>query len=413
MTAVNRTNVSYTLFWIFPLAALVSALRNFKVPKSKNIVWLFIVFYGFTFVFSSKELDSDRYVKDLKVFHQSQVSDLSGFGKLLYSTETNYVDVLQPFITFLVSRFTDNGRILFAVFGVVFGFFYTRNLWFLFSVVKSRLRREAIPFLVLFAFVIAIWQINGFRFWTAAHVFIYGFFLWLQGRKVRGGTFCVISVFVHFSFIFLVLIMSLYVLVGNRLVWLFLIYISSFLVTQLSLDVFKPVSDAMPAAFQERSDRYTSDVYLKALNKTRKERPGNWYVRGRIVALSYCLNILLTFLMVWHRKTLKDNRFVLQSLSFGLLMASTLNLISALPSSGRFYFVFYMLVLAALFVLVQTVDKPVIPQWLMVPALLITIFYVTVEIRVGFDTTGIFTIVGNPMIAPFVEHDTALISYIK
>jgi hypothetical protein len=398
------------LFLFSPLISLVVALRNYKVPWSKNLLWAFTIFFGFTFVVSN-QMDSTRYSASLIRMANQPIGNLADFLSLIYEKETGYVDVLQPLLTFVVSRFTDNSRVLFAVFGVVFGFFYSRNLWFLFSHIQNKIKREALPFLLLAALVVAIWQINGFRFWTATHVFIFGVFTLLNKSKINGFAISAASLFIHFSFILPLLLLLLYMLVGNRLVIFIILYFTSFFITQVQPDVLKAYTNQVPEVFQERSRAYTDEKYIK--ERVKLNQKVNWYVTGRIIAIHYSINLLLVFLFFRYRAQISTDRILVGMLCFGLLLATGTNLLSQVPSMVRFQMVSDVILFSFFFLFVQQVKQNVFPKWAYIPFLLSAVLFIVVEIRVGFETTSLLTILGNPIVAPFLPNDFPLINFFK
>jgi hypothetical protein len=398
------------LFFFSPIISLVVALNNFKVSWSKNLVWAFVVFFGFTFVVSN-QMDSTRYSDSLVRMAKLPIGNLANFLSLIYEKETGYVDVLQPLLTFIVSRFTDNSRVLFAVFGFVFGFFYSRNLWFLFSFVEGKLKREAIPFLLLAALVIAIWQINGFRFWTAAHVFVFGIFTLLTKGKIKGLVLCSTSLLIHFSFILPVLLTFIYLLAGNRLVIFMILYFASFFITQVRPEALKSYSGKIPEVFQERTEAYTSEKYIKERGKLNQQ--ANWYVEGRVIAIHYSINLLLAVLFFRYKTKISSNKIAAGMLCFGLLLATVTNLLSQVPSMLRFQMVSDIILFSFFFLFVQQEKRNVFPQWVYIPFLLSAILYLVVEIRIGFETASLLTVLGNPLIAPFLSNDYPLIDFFK
>lgn len=412
---MNRTvapKVPFFLFLLLPFAALLAALRSYKAVNAKNMVWLFIIFYGFTFVYSNQNMDSSRYANNLVDLYKLPVNSLGDFFTLLYSKEANYVDVLQPLITFLVSRVTDDARILFAIFGVFFGYFYSRNVWFLLSFVQTKVKKEALLFLVMAAFAISIWQMNGFRFWTAAHVFTYGFFLYISGNRVKGLWMSAASVLVHFSFVFPVALLLGYAIVGNRLIPYALLYFLSFFISQVTPTTFSGYAKSLPGVFQERTSRYTGKAYLKRLDQTAKKKI-NWYVDGRLIAIRYAINFLLIITLFKYRAYLYTRKVELSLICLALVVGSIVNLLSAVPSVHRFYFLFYLLIFSFFFLLVQGMRNKTFDWWAKGPVFVAILLFVIVEIRVGFDTMGIMTLVGNPFTAPFIQDESPLIDLIK
>jgi hypothetical protein len=405
---------SYVLWFLFPFLSLIQAITHYKESWAQNILWLFIIFYGFTFVISNDQLDASRYSKALVHAHQQEATSVADFISLLYNEETNYVDIVQPLITFLVSRFTADARILFAIFGFIFGYFYSRNVAFVLSFVNERVKKEAIPYLLLFIFIVSIWQINGFRFATATHVFIFGLFKFAHGNRTKGILFCLGSVFVHFSFVLPLGILLIHLVIGNQMVFTFIIFFASFFISQVTPEAVRGFSEYVPEVFRERSDRYTSDLYLKA-RAQQAMKAANWYVGWRMLTLLYLTNIILVFVIVRFRKLFQRDRLMLTLLCFSLLLFAVSNILSSLPSLGvRFQMVALVILFASLFLFVQKYFRQVLfPVPIRFALLLTMLLYVIVEIRIGFDTMGIMTVIGNPFIAPFVENNFPLINLLK
>lgn len=407
----KRTS-AFLLLLLAPIFSLIMAIRNYQYPWAKNLVWLFIVFYGYTFVFSNKGLDSERYVQSLAYFAKQHATSFSEFTQLLYSEDTNYVDILQPVLTFLVSRFTDDGRILFACFGLIFGFFYSRNVWFLLSKVDHKVNQEARLFLILFIFIVAIWQINGFRFYTAAHIFVYGVFFVIDGKRIRGILFCMLSLFVHFSFLLPLLLLLIYHLVGNRLVLSFVLYLASFFIAQISPESLQTYSDALPKVFQQRSEKYIGDEYLETRKQLREK--GRWFLEGRTTYLIYATNVLLILIFIRFYRELRDNYYAASLLTYSLLLLALSNILSQIPSVGdRFQQVSLLILYPALFFFMQKNSKNIFSNWVKVPFIMAMLLFIIVEIRIGFQTIGILTVIGNPLIAPLIKNDVAIIDLIK
>ena len=220
----RSTVVSLALFLFMPFLALLRVFFYYKLPETKNVIWLFTIFYGLTFVIIGGGKDAARYKNDFVKLAEDPHITFEEFTGYLYNEDTRYVDIAQPLISFIVSRFTNSPKYLFATFGLVFGFFYSRNINYLLLRVRQRMKPEAIPFIVLFALLVAIWQINGFRFWTAAHVFIYGIFNLNDGKKVKGILFSTLSLLVHFSFVLPLIVLLFKLLLGNRIMLFFIIY---------------------------------------------------------------------------------------------------------------------------------------------------------------------------------------------
>ena len=198
----NKNNKELLLlFFLWPMLSLFICIVKRNNLWSKNIFWLFCIYYGYTFLIPSEGSDAFGYAQNFIDFGKIDIST-SNFFSSLYSNETNYVDILQPFISFLISRFTNDPRILFATFGMIFGYFYSRNLWFLFDKLNNRYSIIVGLYILVFALICPIWRINGFRFWTASQIFLFGVLPYLYEGNKKWISISALSIFVHFSFLF-------------------------------------------------------------------------------------------------------------------------------------------------------------------------------------------------------------------
>jgi EpsG family len=408
----NRSSlVSLVLFIIMPFLAFIRVVFNYKLPETKNIIWLFIIFYGSTFIIIGNGKDADRYSREFVVMANDRNITFSEFTDYLYNENTRYVDVLQPMLSFILSRFTDSPKILFAVFALVFGYFYSRNIGFLLDKVRYKLRREAIPFLILFALTIAFWQINGFRFWAAAHIFIYGIFKIAEKRQLKGLLFAGLSIFMHFSFAMPVVILMVYLLLGNRLVFYFLFYFASFFITQVRPEVLVPYTTALPTVFEQRTESYLNEEYKET--RETQQASANWYVHGRETFLRYMLTTLLLIVFIKYRSLITNNKPLLAILSFGLLLFSISMIFGSIPSMNRFLILSTMFIVAAMFIFVQQGTGKIFKWWVKLPFIASFLIFTIVEMRIGFDSIGVMTLIGNPVTTLFVEDNVSLINYIK
>src|SRR5690606_5926755 len=83
------------------------------------------------------------------------------------------IDIIDPLISFLVSRVTIQHGLLFAVYAAIFGFFYLKSCNLLYSRYRENPGWNALVHMIFFAAILPITAINGFRMWTAVWIFFY------------------------------------------------------------------------------------------------------------------------------------------------------------------------------------------------------------------------------------------------
>ena len=172
----NNVNSRIITAILWPFGALVSALRNWRQPWAMNVFWVVCIFLGAIQIFHpsgtvlGEGSDAGRYVLELQWMYSS-VDTYSQVSRYFYDGDTN--DVFCSTLQFLVSRFTDNGHVFFFVLAIIYGFFYSRNIWYILGKISDQRIKGLWVLIALFFLVCPIWNINGVRMWTALHVFCY------------------------------------------------------------------------------------------------------------------------------------------------------------------------------------------------------------------------------------------------
>ena len=189
---------AYILFLIWPFFAAIMAFVNYRKVWAKNLVWLFVAFYSYNMVISNEYIDANRYRDN---FVSYSISQEEGNSVEFYTESSGNVDVLEPLINSVLSKITTNHKILFLVYGLIFGYFFSRNIWLLLENSSEKLLLISIPIFAIFIFTNPFWNINGFRFWTAAQVFVYGALLFFIKKNKKGLAIIGLTTFIHFSFL--------------------------------------------------------------------------------------------------------------------------------------------------------------------------------------------------------------------
>lgn len=399
------------LFLFWPIIALILSLKNYRTNWSKNVFWMFCVFFGLTFVISTFGGDSERYALDLYRY-ASYDFKLKHLLDRLYTGGS--LDIFQPIITFLVAKVTQSPKILMGVFGIFFGYFYSRNLWFIFENVNGKISKQLIIFIATFALINPIWNINGFRWYTAAHVFLFGVlpYIVLQDKS-KLLLSLVMSVLIHFSFFYMVLIFALYYFCGNRIHIYFWLFILSSFVIELDLSFIRNSLQSLPMIFHERIDSYTNEDY--ALGVSERLQNVNWYIKYYQKVLSWIVYAFAIFIYSTERVNLKSDNNLYRLFTFSLLVYSAANISSNMPSGGRFItvanlfiFAFIILFISKNYSLKSKVYNAI--KYFSVP---LASVFIIVSIRKAFDYLSFITIFGNPLLA-FLDNDSiALIEFIK
>lgn len=401
----------YINFLIWPFGIMLASLKRWDRPWSKNVFWLFCIFFGLTFIIAKEGgADSDRYTQ---LFIQYANSDLSlkELWSSFYSESSYSIDIVSPIITFLVSRITDNPTILFTVFGLIFGYFYSRNIWYVLNKINGKLTGIIILFILAFALFNPIWNINGFRMNAAAQIFLFGTLPYLLEGKSKRLIWSGVAILVHFSFLFPVAILILFGFLRNRLDIYLVFFIATSFIKEIDLQYVQSVLSYLPDFFQSRISGYTNTEYAESINIANQSL--NWYLPFAGKGISWIIYIMTLFTYFFCRNFLRNRQELMTLFCFSILLYGFSNISSLVPSGSRFISVANTFMFA--FIIIFISEFPKIKGLFFVKAISVPLLllYCIVKIRVGMDFYGLMTLFGNPIFAAFDSDPVPLIMGIK
>jgi hypothetical protein len=419
MSSAAGNNAQWYLFFLSPFLAAMVAIKNYQAAWAKNIVWAFVVFFGFTFGMAKEtsvgksSSDIFRNATELRVLYHQQLSfqDI----KELYKKNDD-LDVLKLTIAILVSRLTENPQILLGIYGFIFGFFFSRNIWYLLERLNGPIKGFTILFLVAFILVNPFWNINGFRFYTAAQIFIYGLLPFLYEGKKKGLLLSAFSLLVHFSFVVPVLVLLIYAVFRNRTVIYFILFIGSTITSEINLKGFNSFVEARaPKALSERTSSYRSERYVKDFRTGGNIyfEQSSWHAVYYQKALNWVLTAFIIYLFFKRKQLSFINKGLLNAFAFILLITSVANILSSLPSGGRYLTVANLAALSLIaFYTHEKYQNLFVKRlkFLLVPAMLL---FIVVSLRMGFYSLSLNTFIGNPIVAMIADYNFPLNDFIK
>lgn len=412
-SAIRQSNRSegifaYLVFLILPLFAVILSIQRYRAAWAKNIIWLYASFFGYTFVIGNDKSDVNRY-RDHFLAMTTQNYSFSEYFNYLLGSETSF-DYMQPLINYLVSLFTNDFRVVFAVFGFIFGFFYSRNIWSILSLTKGKMQFISVVLIAVFAIVYAVWDINVLRFTIAAHIFFYGIFNFFVKKNRWYLLIALSAMLMHYTMSLAFGVFALYMILGKwPRIYLGLLLISM-VVSELDMSVIQSQLTFLPKNLQEESNDYINEDY----KEYRDEKTANKNFRGKFYqpALKYTLIFLLIYVYWFRREWLRQDPLWYGFYSFILLFFATFNILSSIPVMNRFVFLSSLFALALLVVFFAGNKGPSEKRvaLLSTPFLL---FYFVVKFRIGMEFTGFFSLFANPFTAPFNNDDIAFINFLK
>lgn len=401
---------NFIFFLLSPFLGFIQAIKHYRESWARNSIWLFVIFYGYT-MHRPEGMDSSRYVANLQELHKAPLN-WDVFITNFYSDETDKIDIYQPLITYLLSIFTDNGNVLFAVFGILFGYFYSRNIWLLLDLSKNtKMTTVSIALIISFCCVIGFWNLNGVRMWTAAHMFFYGGFLLLVNGNKKGILIAISSILVHFSFVLPVGILLFFYFI--KLPWriLYFFFISTFFVSSLNIASIRSRAESIaPDFLLPRVKSYTSDEYAEVVSDLNAS--DNLYITYYNTSISWYIVILFTVIYFSNKKVDTYSKSFSDLFGFSLLFLSIGNITSLLPSGGRYLLAAQLFGMTLLYFYCVIYNEREFKKWAMF-FLPLMLFFIIISIRFSFDTVSLMTILANPILATIIDLPIPLIDLIK
>lgn len=338
---------AFALFLFSPILALTYALVQLRDLMSRNLIWLFCGFYGMAFYLDSTGgVDCARYADQLVAMHKNVMS-LETFSSAFFQEGERNYDVYQPLIVFFVSRFTDDHRILFGLYGLVIGFFFSRILGFFVDQCHRPLRAVEYGLLACIAFSLDIGSaINGVRMWTALFVFLYGFLFFWQQRNPNYLAVACLSVLVHFSFIVPVALLLAQPVLA-RFPWLiFAGFVGSFVFAAIDIAVIRNIVEQLPLGIESRVAGYLAGTDPDAATP-RILLIIDWLTKMfRIFACAYLLSV--------NRQGRYGQPFLIV---FAMALNAAVNVLGEIGSIGRFISACQILILGQLLIFVNQTDN--------------------------------------------------------
>lgn len=416
-----NSNNKILLAILWPFGALVSALRNWRQPWAMNVFWIVCIYLGAIQIYCpagtslGDGADGGRYAMQLIEMHNG---NLSLFEEILQQfAYSNAMDYYQLILTWLVSLITDNPHVLFACFAAVFGFFYSRNIWYVLNRISGPLCWYAIIFVAILFLICPIWQINGVRMWTAAHVFIYALLPYICEGNKRRLLWLIAVPFIHFSFLYFVVVSIIVALLPDRITsnskvvkWgLVAVFIGSLFLSAVNVPAITNMLEQIsPDSYQDRIELYTRDSAFDKLEEGKNAV--NWYVTASSYARNWVSNIMLLIIAFSRLKDANTRKL----LNFSLLFSAIANVASHIPSGGRFLVIAHLLSYSLILLQISRQDSSnllikKVANIVAIPLLITLIF----GIRVGLDFYGVSLFCGNFFTSLFWDDNLPLIDYIK
>ncbi len=416
---------AFTLAILFPFGGLIYTLWHWREKWAKNVFWLICAYMGAVFIYWPEGTilgdggDGGRYALWLVEMYQDPIVSFVSIFKG-YLSDPKIMDLYQPLLTYCISRFTYNGHVLFTIYAIVFGFFYSCNIWYVLERIPNVKLGYFYIFIALYFFICPISQINGVRMWTALHVYVYAMMPYLLEKDYSKICFLLLIPLIHFSFLYITIFALIYVFIPYTLKtesqlfisFSLVVFIITLFINSINMDWVRIVlEEYSPDIYSGRINGFVQQEYLERRIEANSLK--NWYVIASGLIKHWVYNILLLLLLPYLKKYFKNNKSMINLYVFILLLSSITNLMSLIPSGGRFQLIAQMFKIPMIILTITSLHHlENIFKYINI-ALILLVLPLIFEIRKFFDFYSITLISGNFVTIFFWENNIPLINYIK
>ena len=208
------------LILLYPFAGIVYTFSRIQWKEAEKWFILICVYIGFAFIYfdsTSTQMqdegkDAARYATEMITLHQIDISFTDYITEKAEKRQDN--DYYAAILLYIVSRISGNPQLFFGLAALIMGLFFAKTAW----IVINRTKKHPLVYLLIVAMLLAapIWKINGVRWWTALYVFLYGILSFLFDKKPRKLIWCLVSVLIHFTFLFAIYVVVAWLLLPKK-----------------------------------------------------------------------------------------------------------------------------------------------------------------------------------------------------
>lgn len=329
--------------FFFPFFTLIYSFKNHNKKWSKNIFWLSSCFLGLIFLYNaSEQADYSRYA----MFFENIRNTIPSYKFIFensFSVEYSqlFKDPFMPILMYSLSFISTNPQIYFFVFAIIYGFFFSRNLWFLFDKLPAKYNHVVS---VLIIFYVLILPIYGYaRIWLAIHIFLFGAFPYIFNKDKSKIIWIGISFFVHYTIMFMIIAVLLYRFIPKRTNILLLIFLGTFLITEIDLPKINTFLSNLFPFISSGLDSYANEEYADSYFD--KE----FSIGIFITTITKKITIISLTIINWFiiKKSKMQIQEVVNLFNFALYIYSISNIIALIPSAGRYIYLSQFFLIAA------------------------------------------------------------------
>lgn len=414
MSTSNINNVNYkgnkavalVLALIFPFFIMIYSHINHNKKWAKNAFWLSYSFLGLIFIYNSVDSTAD-YVRYAELFENIQdlIPSYSYIFDNLFSAEESFTkDPFMPLLMYTLSFISKNPKLYFFVFSIIYGFFFSRNLWFLFDKLPSRYNRVVGILIIFYTLIVPFYGYA--RIWLAIHVFLYGALPYIYNNDKSKLIWIFMSFFIHYTILFMIIALFGYRFVPKNINVLLNIFLGTFLISELNLSQLNSFLSNILPFMSEGIDSYVNEGYREFYSDREFSMAVFISSNSQKIAI---IGMTITNWIIIKNSEIKI-KGITNMFTYALYIYSISNIIALIPSGGRYIFLsqFFLIISFILVMCYYPIDAK-LKKYQNISYLFL--FPILFSLRQSLDFFGFSILYGNYLNFFLIDDVKTIMSY--
>lgn len=399
----------FVVFFVWPFLSLFYAVKNFHIKKYRLIIILFTGFFGFTFYV--RGTSTDIYRHSLKFIEVSQDPINSFYISFLQflSLENENIDLFSSFLYSFVGLFTSDPRFFLMFSALIYGFLFVKTIGLVYDEFNQSRNNYSIFFILFGSLIIFIYNFQFIRFWHAAWLYILCVYQVIIYGKRKYILLSLLGPLIHFGFVIPTLLLILFSLVSRYKVLVYASILFLVLFSQYFLSQTISFASELGSGVESKVNSYNADAYKLRMDNFEKKglTQVNWYVgTNNVVTYYYLFGVLIISIFYYKFKRDVQQQRLLEFIVLFFIVFWIIKQ-AGFYAIGRFDRILAVLVC---FYLSRSfsLNKFQNPKWVLKLGVLVFFFYSIVNYRGNSEYISVYNFITNPIIAFFLEDNTAM-----
>lgn len=412
--SINQKKLNLLFIFTLPVLGFISFLKSGSVEKYYWSFLFFLVSYGLLFVLPDNG-DALRHYENFLSSDNSFSQVLSETRNVLFFQSSSNSDIYVLVSNYLISNISTSISIYFGFHALIYSLIYLATLKLILRDINVHKNILTTIFFLLIVFTASIAKIQYVRYYLATWFFLYATFGYLQTTNKKNLVYGIIAILIHFSFAIPFLLFFIYAFTKKRFLLWFILGVFAFSTSNFLRQYSSVILNQSSLYFEDSSLDEKSKAYIgnEEYIETRENRFDNrtWYANpSKYLNIAYTPLLFLICLLVFLKRIIL-NEFLIVLLTFSLFLFVLSEFGQVFASFGerfqQLYFIAFSVFLLHYFGrnsnrFFRVISYCLIPFYLL---------FLALSLRELFFTGDLFTFVGNPYLALFIER-TSFLSYL-